>query len=674
MIKDEKYIFFCDQDDVWIDEKISIFVEKLNSDKQISLVHSDAVIIDSQDQVLNRSFHRYENTELEHISPSGLILKNSITGCTMAVTQQVLKYALPFPRVGGIQHDLWLALVASRLGKVQYLSTPLVKYRQHNANTIGASVPSFFKNYLHPRNAITAFLIKSQLRQAYLNLFSIDDRFSLNYLIFSKQFSLRQKLYAINYYFGMLLVIIHDLPTNLRILMVRNFAFFRQKITELIDATGEKRTFLRKASRIMRFAIRLMTSKKLLRRMFSEISKLEKQDYYSPLNSTRNFTFSLPQTQVLPHNEVYRETFSVILMVPTLHIHKIFGGVASALKTLTYLSKTQNVRICVTDEPFFEMDDDYFEELSKLVQINTSDIKQLLKYVEFQQVTVSSRDVFLCTAWWTMAKAKKIATLASSLEIQTLYLVQDFEPLFYSSSDLYVSALQTYHDADILLVNSVPLANYIADTLSIELNRKLVFAPQFISSDLPVRLTDIEKVGPIKIIIYGRPSTERNLFLTLIESLQMALGMMPYLACEIISLGELHDDIALRSGHVVRSAGKLSVNEYVELISASDIGISLMMSPHPSYPPLEMASAGMQVITNDFFGYKKDLAKVFSNLHLVEPFIGSIAQKIFDVVHGKISESNPSNSNQEMFDKHLGNPLELVIGEVSKLIRTGYVS
>ena len=46
------------------------------------------------------------------------------------------------------------------------------------------------------------------------------------------------------------------------------------------------------------------------------------------------------------------------------------------------------------------------------------------------------------------------------------------------------------------------------------------------------------------------------------------------------------------------------------------IGVSLMLSPHPSYPPLEMAMFGMEIITNKYAN--KDLSKITKCIHSVD--------------------------------------------------------
>ncbi len=80
----------------------------------------------------------------------------------------------------------------------------------------------------------------------------------------------------------------------------------------------------------------------------------------------------------------------------------------------------------------------------------------------------------------------------------------------------------------------------------------------------------------------------------------------------IYSLGESHSDIALGNGVVLRSRGKLSLDDYARMLKESAIGISLMVSPHPSYPPLEMAHFGVLTITNTFAN--KDLSKWHQNI------------------------------------------------------------
>lgn len=84
----------------------------------------------------------------------------------------------------------------------------------------------------------------------------------------------------------------------------------------------------------------------------------------------------------------------------------------------------------------------------------------------------------------------------------------------------------------------------------------------------------------------------------------------------IVSVGQAHPPIELGRGVTLTSRGKLSLEAYGLLLAESAIGISLMISPHPSYPPLEMAQLGLLVLTNRFDG--KDLATWHTNIESLE--------------------------------------------------------
>ena len=44
-----------------------------------------------------------------------------------------------------------------------------------------------------------------------------------------------------------------------------------------------------------------------------------------------------------------------------------------------------------------------------------------------------------------------------------------------------------------------------------------------------------------------------------------------------------------------------------------DLGLSLMSTPHPSYPPLDLAACGAVAVTNRY-GVKRDLSSYSSNI------------------------------------------------------------
>ena len=116
-----------------------------------------------------------------------------------------------------------------------------------------------------------------------------------------------------------------------------------------------------------------------------------------------------------------------------------------------------------------------------------------------------------------------------------------------------------------------------------------------------------------QILLYGRPGTVRNAFELIIASLnEWAAKYEKAGEWTILSAGESFDEIELVNGMKVKSIGKVSLQEYARVMLESKIGISLMVSPHPSYPPLEMSSFGMKVITNKYDN--KDLSGFNDNM------------------------------------------------------------
>ena len=92
-------------------------------------------------------------------------------------------------------------------------------------------------------------------------------------------------------------------------------------------------------------------------------------------------------------------------------------------------------------------------------------------------------------------------------------------------------------------------------------------------------------------------------------------------------MGENFDRSALRACERIEILGRLGLKPYAELASRAALGVSLMISPHPSYPPLEMAAAGVQVITNTYG--VRDLAKVHDNIHSFGEFdLEAVARKL----------------------------------------------
>lgn len=131
------YFAYCDQDDVWLKEKVTTLVDKAVQHGAL-LVCSNMAVINGQGTVLASSI-----TQLRprHVFASGehlegkLLYRNFVTGCTMLVSAPMAKEACPFAKT--MIHDHYLALYAALHGSIYSCPTPLIQYRIHEENQTG---------------------------------------------------------------------------------------------------------------------------------------------------------------------------------------------------------------------------------------------------------------------------------------------------------------------------------------------------------------------------------------------------------------------------------------------------------------------------------------------------------------------------------------------------------
>ena len=137
------YVACSDQDDVWMQDKLSVQLAVMRKLEQEFpgmplLVHSDMLVVDADMNQIASSFMRYQGIRHEDHDPlKVLLVQNFVTGCTVLVNRKLLEVALPIPDEA-LMHDWWLALCAAVFGHIGYIDRPLVKYRQHGRNAIGA--------------------------------------------------------------------------------------------------------------------------------------------------------------------------------------------------------------------------------------------------------------------------------------------------------------------------------------------------------------------------------------------------------------------------------------------------------------------------------------------------------------------------------------------------------
>lgn len=146
-----QYYMFCDQDDIWLETKIEKSLETMKRIENLKnnnpvLVAVDAKVVDESLKVINASFWKFTKVDPQFlIKKKYLQIFNFAPGCTLMFNESLKKLVEPVPNKV-LMHDWWLLILAEKYGTISIVNEPLILYRQHSNNTLGANEVN--KNYL----------------------------------------------------------------------------------------------------------------------------------------------------------------------------------------------------------------------------------------------------------------------------------------------------------------------------------------------------------------------------------------------------------------------------------------------------------------------------------------------------------------------------------------------
>jgi len=137
-------IALSDQDDVWRPDKLQLIEDRFKK-QSTGLVFSDAELVEENLTPLNRRMWNEVGFD-EHkkkLLRSGralevLVTGWTVTGATMAFRAGFKNICLPVPDGIAMIHDGWIALTIAAVADVVALDEPLIQYRQHARQQIGA--------------------------------------------------------------------------------------------------------------------------------------------------------------------------------------------------------------------------------------------------------------------------------------------------------------------------------------------------------------------------------------------------------------------------------------------------------------------------------------------------------------------------------------------------------
>ena len=262
----------------------------------------------------------------------------------------------------------------------------------------------------------------------------------------------------------------------------------------------------------------------------------------------------------------------------------------------------------------------------------------------FGYLPLHQDDVLVVSAWWDAHTAAQLP-----LKNKFLYLIQDYEPIFYNNSDRSALAEQTYHTEKFIpILNTEILYKFFKENDYKYITENGVFfepAPAPIIKKAPVRATNNER----RLFLYGRPNVHRNLYYTALEALNIALQdeRMQGFDWKLFSAGSTDiPSIKLTSGHVIENKGKMSMEDYYSFAQTIDVAVSPMLAPHPNYPTLELASLGACVVSTKW-ETKQNLDYYSPNIFMAEPTAADMAEKIIQatLLDDKVKRANAKKNN-----------------------------
>ncbi|MCE3268971.1 MAG: hypothetical protein K0R49_1223, partial [Burkholderiales bacterium] len=342
----------------------------------------------------------------------------------------------------------------------------------------------------------------------------------------------------------------------------------------------------------------------------------------SSINNTQNLShlYNLRFDQLAPlkvfHSKQNIEK-RINLVTDSINRDSLFGGVITAIVFTFLLAQKNNARVRIITRTHLaeefrikEILDHYGIEFVNEISFVFADF--LDTKIE---IDVFSDDYFITTSWWTT-----YSTTQSIKNDKILYLLQEDERMFYPYGDEHLLCSETLANTKIkFIVNSKLLYNHLVNTgLKNITDNGQYFEPSF---DIKNYYWEKNKfTNKKKFFFYARPNNLRNLFYRGIHIIELAIkrGIIDLNIWDIYFVGkDLPHNLELNSSYKIHVITDLTYSQYGDFVRQVDLGLCLMYTPHPSYPPLDLAASGAVVVTN-ICGIKNDLKMYSDNIISVE--------------------------------------------------------
>ncbi len=620
--RDAEYVAIADQDDDWRPGKLAALLEALGDSQ---LVYSDARVVARDGEVISETWwNRRRNNHDDLLS---LLVANCVTGAASLIRRELLAYALPFPpRQFHHFHDHWIGVVARALGGIAYVDEPLYDYVQHGAASLG-----------HERANRMVSLRERLARQRRAR--ERVQMWRLHYFVDIwrlRQFCLVLLIRAGRLIAGdrrRILEEVIDGDRSLRMLGLLGARGVRELVSPKPETLGAEWGLFHALAwrRLLALSAREAAQRRLRLDAVPPPSLILEPGW---AELDEDIAVIARKVAPLRWHVAEHAPVRVNLLIPTIDLQHFFGGYIAKFNLARRLAE-RGVRVrIVTVDPVGPLPADWQRRVGAFAGLGG-----LFESVEVEfgressGIECSRRDAFIATTWWTAHVAR--AALAELEGERFVYLIQEYEPFTFPMGTLSALARQSYDFPHFAVFSSELLREWFGTQrigaahsdprLGLNLIRECDHARL-----ARLRAPDLAARSPRRLLFYARPEPHaaRNMFELGVLALARALQDGAFDGeWEFNGIGSVSGRSRIALGRAsMRLQPRSDQSAYAELLRDHDVGLALMYTPHPSLVPLEMAAAGMVVVTNTFAN--KDagaLGSISSNIAAAAPTIEGVA-------------------------------------------------
>lgn len=199
---DAEYYAFCDQDDIWLPEKLYEAVKSINYKLQNKLADipvcyaSNLIIVNDKLEIINKLF-RKKITKIDKLNG---LLNDYCTGCTMVFNKTAIQLYIGHEHKFLKYHDKLLGMICLFMGEFIYDNRSYIMYRQHGGNQIGANTSMMtgfvngVKRTTHNQDSLVLQFVEDFLN-SYKTLLNKSDVSNLSKVLYYRK--IKNKLFLI---------------------------------------------------------------------------------------------------------------------------------------------------------------------------------------------------------------------------------------------------------------------------------------------------------------------------------------------------------------------------------------------------------------------------------------------------------------------------------------------